>query len=349
MPRELVAMAPRTPILREYDERPLGEKDVRIKSVLSAEKHGTTLAVYRGLSSLNEKRFDPEMGVFLPKDAGTGQALSSFPMNLGNMTVGTVTETGSGVTRFRRGDRAYGYLPIRETHAVKEDAVMKAPSELRDEELVCIDPAVVALMAVRESCLRIGDAVAIFGGGAIGLMAVQISKLSGALRVICIEPIEIRRRAAEKFGADTSLDPKDLDVGLEVKRLTEGKGVDISLETSGSYHALQSAIRATCYGGVVVPVSWYHGEPKGLDLGEEWHFNRQVMVSGARVESEPYRDHPRWDGKRVYDVVIELFRRRRLTAEGLLTPIVRLEDAVEAYRMIDERPETTIKLGVRYG
>jgi len=142
-------MAPRTPILREYDERPLGEKDVRIKSVLSAEKHGTTLAVYRGLSSLNEKRFDPEMGVFLPKDAGTGQALSSFPMNLGNMTVGTVTETGSGVTRFRRGDRAYGYLPIRETHAVKEDAVMKAPSELRDEELVCIDPAVVALMAVR--------------------------------------------------------------------------------------------------------------------------------------------------------------------------------------------------------
>jgi len=349
LPKELVAIAPRTPILREYEERSLGPRDIRINSGLSAEKHGTTLAVYRGLSSLNEKRFEPQMGIFLPKDAGMGQTLISFPMSLGNMTVGMVTEVGGEVTRFRKGDRAYGYLPIRETHTVGEDYVKKAPPELKDEELVCIDPSVVALMAVRESGLRIGDTVAIFGAGAIGLMAVQISKLSGAARIICVEPIEMRRGVAVKFGADISLDPKERDVGLEIRKLTDGKGVDVSLETSGSYRALQSAIRATCYGGVVVPVSWYHGEPNGLDLGEEWHFNRQIMVSGARVESEPYRDHPRWDGKRVYDAVVELFRRKRLTAEGLLTPIVRLEEAVEAYRMIDERPEATIKLGVRYG
>lgn len=320
-----------------------------MRSKLSAEKHGTSLAIYRGLSSLSERSYDPQMGIFLSKDAGAGQALSSFPMSLGNMTVGMVTEIGSEVTHLGIGDRAYGYLPIRETHTAPEDAVMKAPTELKDEELVCIDPAVVALMAVRESSLRIGDTVAILGAGAIGLMAVQISNLSGAARIICVEPMEMRRRAAEKFGADTSIDPRERDVGLEIKRLTDGKGVDVSLETSGSYNALQSAIRATCYGGVIVPVSWYHGEPKGLDLGEEWHFNRQVMVSGARVESEPYRDYPRWDGERVYDAVVELFRRRRLTAEGLLTPIVSLEEAVEAYRMIDERPEATIKLGVRYG
>jgi len=349
LPKELVAIALRTPILREYEEGPLGQGEIRIKSRLSAEKHGTSLAVYRGLSSLNAKTFDPQMGIFLPRDVGSGQSLTSFPMSLGNMTVGIVTEVGDEVTQFREGDRAYGYLPIRETHTVDEDRAKKAPPELKDEELVCIDPSVVALMAVRESGLRVGDTVAILGAGAIGLMAVQLSKLSGAARIICVEPIEMRRRAAERFGADTSLNPRERDVGLEIKRLTDGKGVDVSLETSGSYNALQSAIRATCYGGVIVPVSWYHGEPKGLDLGEEWHFNRQIMVSGARVESEPYRDHPRWDERRVYDSVVDLFRRRRLTAEGLLTPIVRLEDAVEAYRMIDERPEATIKLGVRYG
>jgi len=346
LPKELVVIAPRTPILREYEEGLLGPREIRIKSRLSAEKHGTSLAVYRGLSSL--KTFDPQMGIFLPSAAGSGQPLTSFPISLGNMTVGIVTDVGDEVTQFRRGDRAYGYLPIRETHTVGEDRAKRAPPELKDEELVCIDPSVVALMAVRESGLRIGDTVAILGAGAIGLMAVQISKLSGAARIICVEPIEMRRRAAEKFGADTSLDPRERDVGLEIKRLTDGKGVDVSLETSGSYHALQSAIRATCYGGMIVPVSWYHGEPKGLDLGEEWHFNRQVMVSGARVESEPYRDYPRWDEKRVYNSVIDLFRKKSLTAEGLLTPIVRLEDTVEAYRMIDEKPEASIKLGVRY-
>jgi len=348
LPKELVATAPKTPIIREYEERTLGAAEIRLKSRLSAEKHGTSLAIYRGPSSLSERHYDPQMGIFLPRDAGAGQAFGSFPMSLGNMTVGLVTEIGGEVTHLGIGDRAYGYLPIRETHTVHEDAVMKAPPELKDEELVCIDPSVVALMAVRESSLRIGDTVAIFGCGAIGLMAVQISRLSGATQIICVEPIERRRMLAEKFGADKILDPKEQDVGLAIKKLIDGKGVDISLETSGSYRALQMAIRSTSYGGVVVPVSWYHGEPKGLDLGEEWHFNRQIMVSGARVESEPYRDHPRWNMKRIYDTVIELFRRKGLTVEGMLTPIVRLEEAVEAYRMIDERPEDTIKLGVRY-
>jgi threonine dehydrogenase-like Zn-dependent dehydrogenase len=99
---------------------------------------------------------------------------------------------------------------------------------------------------------------------------------------------------------------------------------------------------------VVVPVSWYHGEAKGLNLGEEWHFNRQIMVSGARVESEPYRDFPLWDRTRVYETVIKLFQKKSLTSEGLLYPIVKFEDAVEAYRTLDEKPEETIKLGIKY-
>jgi threonine dehydrogenase-like Zn-dependent dehydrogenase len=319
-----------------------------VRSALSAEKHGTSLPVYRGQSSLNTKTLDPQLGVFLPQATERDRPTIEFPISLGNMTVGSVTDVGGKVTRFRTGDRVYGYLPIRETHTVKEDAVIGAPPELADEELVCIDPTVVALMAVRESCVRIGDALAIFGAGAIGLMAVQIAKLSGATCIICVEPIEMRRRLAGRYGANICLNPRDCDVGLEIRKLSGGMGVDASLETSGSYHALQQAIRATCYGGVVVPVSWYRGEAKGLDLGEEWHFNRQIMVSGARVESEPYRDHPRWDRRRVYNTAIGLFRKNGLTAEGLLTPVVRFEDVVEAYRMIDERPDATIKLGVKY-
>jgi len=124
--------------------------------------------------------------------------------------------------------------------------------------------------------------------------------------------------------------------------------VDISLDTSGSYQALHQAIRATRYGGTVVPVSWYHGEAKGLNLGEEWHFNRHVMVSGARVESEPYRDHPLWDRERLYETVLELFRTKELTSKGMLSPVVRFGEVVEAYRTLDERPEETIKLGVTY-
>jgi len=301
MPRELIAIAPRTPILREYDEPDLKPDQIRIKSRLSAEKHGTTLTIYRGLSPFSRKRLDSKLGIFVPRPSEETEK-GVFPIRLGNMTVGIVTEVGEEVKDFKIGDRVYGYLPIRETHTVDKGKVKLAPPELSDEDLVCIDPAVVALMAVREGNVRVGDKVAIFGLGAIGLM--KIKKATG--------------------------------------------GVDVSIDTSGSYQALHQAIRATDYGGTIVPVSWYHGEARGLNLGEEWHFNRQVMVSGARVESEPYRDYPRWNRERIYDTVIKLFQKKTLTSEGLLSHIVRFENVVEAYRTLDEKPEEIIKLGVTY-
>jgi threonine dehydrogenase-like Zn-dependent dehydrogenase len=347
MPKELIAVAPKQPAFREYEETTLGMRQIRVKSQLSAEKHGTMLTLFLGASSFTNKRYDVETGLFLPESAGKGWT-SSFPLSLGNMTVGTVTEIGDKVGKIKVGDRVYGYLPIRETHTVEEQVANVAPVELCDKDLVCIDPAVVALMAVREGHIRIGDTVAIFGLGAIGLMAVQLAKLSGALTVIGVEPIEKRRNLAETYGADITLNPFQGDVSLEIRKFTGGKGVDISLETSGSYRALHEAIRAARFGGSVIPVSWYHGEVKGLDLGEEWHFNRQVLISGARVESEPYRDYPLWDRKRLYDSVLELFRRKCLSSQGMLNPVVRFEDVIEAYMMIADKPEEMIKLGVVY-
>ena len=347
MPKEVIAIAPRRLVFREYDEPPLKPNEIHMRSRLSAEKHGTTLALYRGLSPLNEKVYDSKLGLFFPKDSGRGWT-ASFPMHIGNITVGIITEVGNAVTNFKVGDRVYGYLPIKETHTVVENRVYSAPPELRDEELVCIDPAAVALIAIREGNVKIGEKVAIFGLGAIGLMAVQMAKISGSTLIISVEPFEKRRKLTLRFGADIVFDPKGCDVGLEIRKVTEESGVDVSIETSGSYQALHQAVRATRYGGTIVPVSWYHGEAKGLNLGEEWHFNRHTMVSGARVESEPYRDHPRWDRKRVYETVIKLLRQKRLDVDGILDPVVKFEDVIEAYRMIDDEPEKTIKLGVKY-
>ncbi|MEM3046761.1 MAG: zinc-binding alcohol dehydrogenase [Candidatus Bathyarchaeia archaeon] len=319
-----MAIAPEKLILREYEEQPLKSREVRVKSRLSAEKHGTMLPLFRGIQP------------------------ASFPIQMGNMTVGLVTEVGENVSRFKAGDRVYGYLPIRETHTVPEERLWPAPPSVSDEELVCVDPAAVALMAVREGGVKLGENVAVFGLGAIGLMAVQLARLSGALTVLGIDLLKRRRRLAEKYGADAVIDPKERDAASECRERTGGKGVDIVLETTGSYGALNQAIKGTRYGGTIVTVSWYHGEARGLRLGEEWHFNRQVMVSGARVESEPYRDYPRWDRQRVYATVLELFKRRALSVEGMLSPIVSFDEVVEAYRIICEKPEESVKLGIRY-
>jgi len=120
MPRELVAMAPRTPVIREYEELPLKPNQVLIKSEFSSPKHGTELGLYRDTSPFSIRRWDPDLHIFLPKEE---PSRPNFPMALGNMTVGKVLEVGSEVTRFKVGDRVFGHLPIRETHAVDERRV----------------------------------------------------------------------------------------------------------------------------------------------------------------------------------------------------------------------------------
>ena len=347
MPLELIAVAPRKLELRSYEEPPLKPGQVRVKSCLCAEKHGTNLPGLKGVSPVGDRTYDAEAGIFMPVEPGKAWG-TQFPRGVGNMAVGTVIEIAPGVKKLKVGDRVFGHLPVRETHTVEEARLHLAPEGVTDEELVCVDPVLVALLAVREGNVRLGDTAAVFGLGAIGLMAVQLARLSGVVKVIAIEPHENKRALALRFGANLALDPTKCDAGLEIRRATGRKGVDIGIETSGSHAALQHAIRGTCYGGTIVPVAWYSGGATDLRLGEEWHFNRQVMVSGARLESLPYRDHPRWDRERVEHTALELFQKKRLTVEGMLQPMMPLAQAAEAYRIILDEPEKAVKCAITF-
>ena len=104
---------------------------------------------------------------------------------------------------------------------------------------------------------------------------------------------------------------------------------------------------STSTSGRVAPLAFYCGEAQGLWLGEEWHMNRLDMVS-TRACSDPNRDHPMWDDRRIIDTAFGLLREGALSVDGLVTPIVPMDEAAEAYREIDEHPERSIKMGVRF-
>ena len=343
MPKELLAVGPRQPVLSEYEDPAARPGDVRIRSEFSSPKHGTESGGYRGTAPASRKRYDRELEVFVPYEPSH----ENFPMPLGNMTIGTVTEVGAEVERYSVGDRVFGHLPIRETHTVDASRLSPVPEGMTDEQIVYSDPAEFALGAVRDANLRLGEVVAVFGLGAIGFMILEMAKLSGAGRVIAIDPLENRRRLAEVHGADDTVDPMSADAGLEIRRLT-GNGVDVAIEASGSYEALHQAVRATHIGGLVVALAYYHGEGKGLYLGEEWHMNRITMRSSRSI-SDPNRDHPMWDQHRIKAVSFELLRSGRISVDGLVTPVVPFEACAEAYRVADEDPGTCVKMGVSYG
>lgn len=347
MPHKLVAIGPNQPAYREYAEPALEPNQVRVRSEFSAAKMGTESRIYRGASALVRGRMN-ENNIYV-SDATS----SPFPFSLGNMTVGRIIESGRQVARFKVGDRvclfgdwrtAYGFS---ETHVAPDNEALAMPETITPESATCLDPGVFALAGIRDGGVGLGDRIAIFGLGAIGQMAVQTAKLSGAREVFGVDLFDLRRKAAERYGATRTIHPVGCDVGHVIKEATGGMGVDVAIEFSGAAAALHEAIRATAKGGKIVTVGCYEGGATELRLGEDWARNQQVLIA-SRGSSSPSHGHPSWAGRRLNDTVWELLVRGELKTEGLVTPIVRFDEAAEAYERADKNPATVIKFGVRY-
>ena len=94
-------------------------------------------------------------------------------------------------------------------------------------------------------------------------------------------------------------------------------------------------------------VSFYGRDATGLFLGDEFHVNRLNLIS-VRAETLPGRDAPVWDLQRLVDLALAWLVSGKMRTEGIVTPIVPFAESAEAYRAIDERPEESIKLGIRF-
>ncbi len=339
MPLELIADRPNHAILSEYEEPDLQPDQVRVRSLFSSVKHGTELRGFRADTPDATDRWDGDLRLHR-RGESTGNTLLR---RLGNMCLGEVIESGSEVEGMREGDRVFAHLPIRETHTVAASRLKTAPEGASPQAIMYWDPTDFALGAVRDAPVRLGDRVAVFGLGAIGLMVSQAARLGGARWVVAVDPIERRRDAAMRHAADQALDPKAVDAGVEIKELTGKGGVEIAFETSGAYPALEDAMRSVCYGGTVVSTAYYHGE-RGVMLAGEWHRNR-INVISSRANSQPL-PQPNWTFDRIREESLALLVDGRLDANDLIDPIVPFARAADAYHEINEHPERSIKLGI---
>jgi len=346
MPRKLVTTDAKAFSFREYALPEIGPNDVRVRVEFAAPKHGTETHALTG-SVFDRKRWDPELRMFLPRQDTQAAAPQPSERGVGNMVVGTVTAVGRQVTAFGPGDRVFGYGPICEEHQADESRWYPL-GDLSPEDAVCVDPAHVAFVAVRDGNIRIGDTVAVFGLGAIGLMAVQIARAGGARRVFAVDPIAIRRSCAVSHGADAAFDPAGCDVSLEIKRATDGCGVDVAIETSGSAKALHEAIRCLRQCGTVVHVPWGPKECTDLHLDEEFHLNRVTIIGSQAWQGwgNPDRSHPLWTPERAFLTTIDLFRSGTITGKGIVTPIIPFSDAPNRIGAMITKPEETIKIAV---
>ena len=211
MPRTLILDGPRELRLAEQPSRPLNRGEVRLRSRLSGISHGTELSLYRGTSAFTDKVFDRGLRAFVAPAAGS---TSAYPVTLGYEMVSEVVELGSGVTELRLGDLVHTGTPHQEETVLDVAGSLHAtyplvvlPTTERVERALFISLAAVALQAVHDAEIKLGDTVSVHGLGAIGLLTVQMCRLEGIQNVVGVDPDSRRRHLAAGFGATHVLDP----------------------------------------------------------------------------------------------------------------------------------------------
>jgi threonine dehydrogenase-like Zn-dependent dehydrogenase len=333
----------------EYEDRPLEGHEVLIRTELASGKHGTTTAMMDDVNFRGQE-FHLDMHLFADARPGADrpQPTREKPWGTGNAGVGVVIELGSEVTRWKVGERVFGSIDIRETNICREDRLW-ALGDLDPQLAACLEACNVPFHCIRESNVRFGDTVAVVGLGALGLLAVKMARLAGAERVFAVEPLANRRELAIRYGADAAFDPGDGDVPLSIHQLLGGRGVDVAIETAGAYAALHTAIRCARVGGTVCSAGFYQGEAKALWLGREWHHNRLTIVVpyGCGWGNYP-REYPYWDDRRAQDAIVSLMRQGRLTAPGLLDPIVPIHKGPDVWALIENDPGQVVKYAVLF-
>ncbi|MCP5112490.1 MAG: alcohol dehydrogenase catalytic domain-containing protein, partial [bacterium] len=200
-------------------------------------------------------------------EGSVGDMPSHYPMVLGHEPAGTITKIGEGVTGWSTGDKALlepaiycyhceychsghhnvcanlrflsqpgdpGYF--RDYVNVPANNCLPSPENLSFAEATLFEPLAVILHSIGFAAVTFGEIAVVFGAGPIGLMTIAALKLSGASRVLSVEPVAARRELAKRMGATEAFDPTAVDIRRTLLAETGRRGVDLAIDcaTRGS-------------------------------------------------------------------------------------------------------------------
>jgi S-(hydroxymethyl)glutathione dehydrogenase/alcohol dehydrogenase len=278
-----------------------------------------------------------------------------LPHLLGHEATATVIETGEGVTSVEPGDtvvchwrkgaglqaptpsfrsatfdrvNAGWVTTFGECSVVSENRVTRVPSELDPEVAALFGCAVTTAMGVlnNDARLGIGESLAVFGTGGVGLSIVQLAAMISAYPIIAIDRYEARLELASRLGATHLVHADGADVEAEIRRIVGPAGADVAVDTTGNAAVIETAYAATSDSGRLVLVGVpAKGERHPSFYTLPLHFEK-VLTGSEGGGSRPDVDIPK---------LVRLLGAGRLSLDGLVTQRYRLEqinDAIDDLR-----------------
>ena len=304
-----------------------GAGEVAVRTERSAISPGTEMLVYRDE---------------VPSDLAADETIDaldgtfSYPLQYGYAAVGRVTAAGEGVDREWLDRRVFAFNP-HESHFLADPETL-IPTTLEPGRALLIPNVETAVNLVMDARPRIGARVVVFGQGPVGLLTTALLAEFPLTELVTVDHYERRRALSESFGADRAIAPDETDPALD-------GDADVTFELSGNPAALDEAIEATGYAGQVIVGSWYGTKDVTLGLGERYHRSHVRIRSSQVSRIDP--DHAdRWDKERRMGFVRSWLGGNDPSA--LLTHEFDIDDAADAYRLLDERQDEAIQVTFGY-
>lgn len=169
---------------------------------------------------------------------------------------------------------------------VPSSQLYRLPGTMAAEQAAFIEPLSCAVHGIDRARIRTGDTVVILGGGTVGLLLLQLARISGASRVIVVEPVEWKRTIATRIGADEALDPNAVDVFQKVRDLT-GEGADVVIECAGRPETVALSLKLARRGGTV---EWFGVCPLGEMVRMEPNnvYFKELTIVGSYVNPHTF-------------------------------------------------------------
>lgn len=216
---------------------------------------------------------------------------------------------------------------------VNDANLVKIPPGVDYESASMVDPASVALHALRKTQYEPGQSAIIFGLGPIGLFALQLLKILGCRLIYAVDIYDEKLKLAKKLGVSEGINGRREDVKGAVTKLTAGEGVDVALDFAGSAVTQLQAIQSVCKNGRIVfcGISYTDLVLPNLELGKI--LRGELTIKGA------------WNSLFVplpvneWEICLNYMKDRKLQAQPLVSHRFTLEECVQCFEMMYNRTE----------
>ncbi|EGL55404.1 alcohol dehydrogenase [Methylophaga aminisulfidivorans MP] len=210
------------------------------------------------------------------------------------------------------------------------------PYGLTDEQvLMCPDIMSTGFAGAESANIKIGDIVAVFAQGPIGLCATAGARLKGASLIIAIDGIDERLSYARQLGADISLDYRKVDIISEIMKITGGRGVDAVIEALGTQQTFESALRVLKPGGTLSSLGVYSTDLTiPLDAFSAGLGDHKIITSLCPGGKERMRR------------LMSVIESNRVNLEDMVTHRYKLDDIVDAYDLFSHQRDGVLKVAI---